>query len=364
MILHPITREIATVHLKQFFRKPIVLFWAIGFPLMMIIILGLAFTYKKESLKKVAVVCESDCSNHFLVQKIEKNKDWIRNNPKKIQNELINFQFHILSFQEALDFLRQGKVKIIIRYNSNQDITEYHFDAKDEDTKKEYILLKRYMNLPTVYSSTTKEKIEPIQEVGNRYIDFLVPGLMGMVISFSCLWGMAWHLVEMRAKKIMKRVYLTNMSKGHFIRGHLFARIIITSVEVLILYIVAKLLFQVNITGSIIAFFIVFFSGLFCFTGISLLIGSRTDNIKVGEGLVDALALPFVLVSGIFFSYHLFPDFLVPIIQYFPLTIIVDSLRSIFTGGANIMDVLPGCIILNIIGFILSSFALRIYKWY
>ena len=156
----------------------------------------------------------------------------------------------------------------------------------------------------------------------------------------------------------------TPMKKSFFMMTMFTSRYVFTILETIVLLIFAKIVFGVSVQGSWLAFAAIIISGSFFFMGLSILLASRTANPQVGNGFISAITMPMMLLSGIFFSYSNFPDFVVPIIRYLPLTLFTDSLRSIINEGSGIMDVLVPLSILSITGLITFTAGLKIYKWY
>jgi ABC-2 type transport system permease protein len=109
---------------------------------------------------------------------------------------------------------------------------------------------------------------------------------------------------------------------------------------------------------------VLFMAGNIAFSGISVLISSHTSNPEVGNGIINAVVTPMMVVSGVFFSYHNFPDWTIPFIRYLPLTMIADSFRSIFNEGAGFSDVWREAFVLTSIGTLSFILGLKIFKWY
>lgn len=225
-----------------------------------------------------------------------------------------------------------------------------------------YILLSSAINDEQLVYETAS--INPLTQKGNRYIDFLIPGLMAMGVMNSLLWGISYAMIEMRSKKLMRRMVATPMRRSEYLISIFVARLSITVIEALLLLGFAFAYFHISIQGSVPALLLVFLAGNIAFSGIAILISSRTDNSRIGTGLINVIVLPMTVLSGVFFSYHNFPDAVIPIIQKFPLTMMADSIRSIFIEGAGLAQVSVNALILSSLGLICFAIGLRIYKWY
>jgi len=154
------------------------------------------------------------------------------------------------------------------------------------------------------------------------------------------------------------------MRKSEFLLSHFIARLTLSFIEAVILLLFAWLYFKIQIQGSIFALLLLFLAGDFAFAGISVLIAARISTTRVASAVVNALALPMMVLSGIFFSYHNFPDFVIPYIKVLPLTMLADGMRSIFIEAAGLRDVLFSIISLSALGLVTFVIGLRLYKWY
>jgi len=156
----------------------------------------------------------------------------------------------------------------------------------------------------------------------------------------------------------------TPMKKSNFLLALITARFSMNVVEALLLLLFAWLYFGIKVQGSWPALVILFLAGNIAFSGISILISSRTANPEIGNGIINAIVTPMMVVSGVFFSYHNFPEWAIPIIRYLPLTMIADSFRSVFNEGAGFVDIWREALVLATIGIVSFTTGLRIFKWY
>lgn len=236
----------------------------------------------------------------------------------------------------------------------------YHFDPLNPDAQLTHLTLEREIS----GGASSSASVRPLQTKGTRYIDFLIPGLIALGIMNSCLWGIGWTLIETRMKKLLRRMVATPMKKSVFLMSHIVTRIVLGGVETALLLLFAYLYFGTTITGSFVAFVMVFLAGLFAFAGIGILTASRTAKTETANGLINAVTLSMMILSGIFFNYHNFPDWAIPVIQVLPLTVLADAIRSIFIEAASLADVLIPIVILTITGLVTFVTGLKIFKWY
>ncbi len=204
----------------------------------------------------------------------------------------------------------------------------------------------------------------PLTVAGTRYIDFLIPGLMAMGVMMSSLWGMSWSVIEKRSKKLLRRMVATPMKKSHFLIAMMTVRVGMNAIESGLLFIFAHFAFGITIQGDVSALALIFIAGNVAFAGISILVSARTGNTEVANGIINAVSLPMMLLSGVFFSYHNFPAWSIPVIQKMPLTLLADGMRSIFIEGGGYAAVALPSLILAVVGVVSFAGGLKIFRWY
>ena len=363
--------QLILIHYREFIREPGILFWSIIFPVAMAWVLGIAFSKQSELVQQVALIENREMKyapfREFLndsetTTKQEDGEDLVYFE-KIITAEKLgktSFRFISTNWDNGILMLKRGQVNMILKEHA--DSLEYFFDPANPQAKMVYIMLSSALS--DQYLLYEKATINPLTQTGSRYIDFLVPGLIALGIMNSLLWGISYALIEMRSKKLMRRMVATPMRRSEFLISFFVARLSITIIEALILLTFSYFYFRISVQGSIIALISIFLAGNICFSGIGILISSRTANSRIGNGLINVVTMPMMILSGIFFSYHNFPDFAIPIIRKMPLTMLADSVRSVFIEGAGISQVAGNSAILAGLGALCFLIGLRIYKWY
>jgi ABC-type multidrug transport system permease subunit len=205
--------------------------------------------------------------------------------------------------------------------------------------------------------------LEPVSEPGGRYIDFLIPGLLGMNMMNGGLWGVGFVLVEMRIKKLLKRLAATPMRRADFLLAVLSGRLIVILLEVALLLGFGHVLFGVAVRGSWLALGLISALGCLCFASMGLLVGSRAVRSETAAGLVNVLTLPMMLLSGVFFSYERFPEWLHPLLRLLPLTALNDALRSVLNEGAGLLEQTGRLGVLLAWTALCFALALRRFRW-
>ena len=356
------TTQLISVIFKEFLRNPGIVFWSILFPILMAWGLGLAFTKQDQLIRSVAWIQNSTENTVFISKTIELNPtDEILTLEAGNENSgITTYRLMPVTMDEAVIMIKKGQVTLIIDETSGEPV--YHFDPNNPEAQLAYLHITSYLQNPE--ASIIAANIQPIQDVGARYIDFLIPGLIAMNIMFSCMWGISYNLIDKRIKKLLRRMVATPLKKSAFMTAQFVARIGLTAMEIVIIYAFAYFYFDISIQGGFIPFFVLFLAGNVAFTGIAVFVSSRTSNTQIGNGLINLVTMPMMILSGIFFSYHNFPDWAITFIEKLPLTLLADNIRSVFNEGAQFIDVLPPAISLTIIGLMFFTIGIRIYKWY
>ncbi|MFZ2631523.1 MAG: ABC transporter permease [Desulfosalsimonadaceae bacterium] len=375
--------QLISAHFKDIIRHPAVIFWGIIFPILMSLGLGVAFTRKPDIIRQVAVIGQEHAASpmssspgassgkdarmiaDFLEHHAEKMKSEGSGKPAyhiTIKDEKLGnttFVFRETTWDQAMVLLKRGNLSVVMSESNGR--IEYHFDPLNPDAQFAYFRLAGIVN---GQAAPAIDNIRPLTVSGTRYIDFLVPGLMAMGIMMSCMWGMSYGMIDKRSKKLLRRMVATPMKKSYFLMALMTVRIVMNAIEASLLFLFAWLAFHITIQGSMLGLVAIFLSGNIAFGGIAIFVSSRTDNTEIGNGLVNAVVMPMMVLSGIFFSYHNFPDWSIPVIRKLPLTLLADGLRGVFIEGAGFSDVLAPAAVLLAIGGVFFSVGLKIFKWH
>ncbi len=202
-----------------------------------------------------------------------------------------------------------------------------------------------------------------MREPGSRYIDFLIPGLLGMNLMGSAIWGMGFAIVDARRKKLMKRLVATPMPRHYYLLSFLLSRLLLLVVEVGVLLGFGALVFGVPVRGSLLDLALLCVLGSLSFSALGLLIASRARTIEAASGLMNTVMMPMWIVSGVFFSAQRFPDFVQPIIKALPLTAAIDALRTNMLQGASLAQLAPQMGVLAAWLMVCFGLALKLFRW-
>ncbi len=350
-------------HLKEFIREPGSMFWSFGFPILMSIGLGLAFSGKKEIMHGVGLIPSSN-NQEILVRNTFFGggvpKDTLIEKRFDNENGLTRYAFHITSWENAEVLMKRGIISSILTEEGGKMV--YHYDPLNPEGELIQIQLSNFFKYGHLGQDTGS--IRPLKTQGMRYIDFLIPGLLTLGIMMSIMWGVCYSLIEKRSKKLLRRMVATPMRKTDFMTAYWASRLVLTVFDSVVLLVFAYFFFGVVIQGSIAALALIFLAGNIAFFGLAILISSHTANTQVGNGMISLITTPMMVLSGIFFSYQSFPPWAISVIKVLPLTKFTDEVRAIVNEGAGIIDVLDGVAILGVFGAVTFFIGLKIYKWF
>lgn len=370
--------QLIMANVKELIREPGVLFWGIVFPILMSLGLGVAFTKKKDVVVTIAVVGQnqliyqpsgssSALLSFLLVNKTipehDKQGNMIRQltiPDEKLGNT--TFIFRSLAWQEAMVMLKRGNLNLVM--DEKDGVMQYHFDPMNPDAQLTYLKLSKLLNTTGPVVKEASSEIKPLTVSGTRYIDFLVPGLIAMGVMMSCMWGVSYAIIERRSKKLLRRMVATPMKRSNFLVALITVRVLMNFVEAGLLFLFSWLAFNITIQGNVAALFAMFISGNFAFAGIAIFLSSHTAKTEVGNGLINALSMPMMVLSGVFFSYHNFPEWSIPTIRTFPLTMMADGIRSIMIEGAGFAETAVPIAILSLTGLVFFVAGMKIFRWH
>jgi ABC-type multidrug transport system permease subunit len=202
-----------------------------------------------------------------------------------------------------------------------------------------------------------------VHQAGSRYIDFVIPGLIGMNIMGSTVWSLGYSIVDARRRRLLKRLIATPMSRAQYLLSFLISRLALLVIEVAVILGFAMAVFGVPLRGSLLQVGLIAILGVFAFGGLGLLIASRATTIEGASGLMNAVMLPMWVLSGVFFSAEHFPAVVQPLIQALQLTATIDAMRATMLRGDGMLQVGPELAVLALWGAICGAIALRVFKW-
>jgi ABC-type multidrug transport system permease subunit len=339
--------ELTAMRVREFLREKEAVFWVFIFPVLMTFALGIAFRNTAPDKTPVAIeAAATDSRVNEIAGVLSRSPD---------------ITATVMNPEEAAQALRSGKVAIVVK--PGNDSFEYRFDPTRPESRTARLLVDDVLQRGQGRTDVIKVGDEQVTEPGARYVDFLVPGLIGMNMMGSGLWGVGFTVVMARSRKLLKRFAATPMKHTHYLLSFILSRLVFLFLEVAAVVVFATVAFGFTVRGSWLILALVAVLGGFTFSGIGLLVAARPTTIEGVSGLMNFIMLPMWLLSGTFFSSERFPQVLQPFIKALPLTALNDVLRAVMNEGAGLStNWIPIAIL---IAWCSASFvvALKIFRW-
>jgi len=333
--------QLTLLRYREFVREPEALFWALVFPVLLTTGLGVAFRNQPEQIVRVAA------STPALA-------DALRRDPLLL--------VELADEAAARQSLRRGTISLVVQSAPDGKVT-YLFDDTNPDARVARARADRAVQSAAGRVDPVAAVDERWQETGSRYIDFLVPGLVGMGIMGNAIWGLRFAIVDARRRHLMKRIVATPMRPRDYLLSFLLWRLALLVFEVGIPVGFGMVVFGVPMRGSVPQFAGLCVLGSLAFSALGLLIASRARTIEAVSGIMNLVMMPMWILSGVFFSAQRFPDGVQPVIRILPLTALNDGLRAVMTEGRGLAGIALQLAIVTLWGIASFAVALKIFRW-
>src|ERR1017187_10103176 len=337
---HPLA-QLTLVRFLEFTREPEALFWVFIFPILLAAGLGIAFRNRPADVLKIATVTPQ------LAQSLRQEKllDVAELPAAAAENALLN-----------------GKVALLVVTGPDGRVV-YRYDSTNPEGRTARMLADRAVQRAAGRVDPVASTDQFMREPGSRYIDFLIPGLLGMNLMGSAIWGMGFAIVDARRRKLMKRLISTPMPRHYYLLSFLLSRLVMLGIEVAAVAGFGHFVFGVPMRGSAAALVALCVLGSLSFSALGLLIASRAKTIEAASGLMNAVMMPMWIVSGVFFSSARFPAALQPAIHALPLTAAIGALRANMLQGAGLAQLAPQMGVLGAWLIVCFALALKLFRW-
>jgi ABC-type polysaccharide/polyol phosphate export permease len=341
---HPIV-QLTLMRIRELVREPGVLFWIFGFPILISVGLGLAFRTKSPETPTVGALPGTPAD---VTASLERGGVKVRP----------------LDAGAARLELRAGRVALVlVPPDRPGGPLGYRFDPVRAESRLARATVDDLIQRAAGRRDPRAVGDQPVTERGARYIDFLIPGLVGMNLMSGSMWGIGWVIVNMRVRKLLKRLLAAPMRRRHLLYAQALARLLLIPVEVFAILLFARLAFDVRVTGSLLALGVLCVAGSASFAAIAILVASRAQNNETVSGLMNLVMMPMFVLSGVFFSATHFPHSMQPLINALPLTALNDSLRAVIVDGAGLSAVVRPLIVMGVWGVVSFAAGLRLFRW-
>ncbi|MGI9014640.1 MAG: ABC transporter permease [Phycisphaerales bacterium] len=350
-------RELTRIRVLSFLREPEAVFWVFVFPLVLAAVLGFAFRSSTVAPSVVGVI-ESPVTQKIIdVLDASQEIDLKRfDNAELAHNQLRKAAIDVL--------LAPGETGENAAEDNHPII---HADATRTEAAMAQLRIEQALRHAEQEQALDQPEdmftVVPLTEAGSRYIDFLFPGLIGMNLMGTGMWGIGFAIADVRRRNFLKRLLVTPMRRSSFFLSFMLSRLVFLALELTVLTVFAILVLGVPFRCDVISYGLICILGALVFAGMGILIASRARTIEGVSGMMNGVMMPMWLASGVFFSYERFPEFLHPALQMLPLTALNDALRALMIDGESILS--QGKEIAVMVGWSILSFAvaLRIFRW-
>jgi ABC-2 type transport system permease protein len=335
--------ELTLARVREFIREPEALFWTFLFPILISLALAIAFPTTAASRVLVGVAPGA------AAEPLRKTLASI--------DGIVVLEVTPDGEQRAL---REGDVHLIV---VDTVPPTYRFDPAREESRVARLVvddaLKTAAGRPDPWQATE----QPVSIAGSRYIDWFIPGLVGLSLMSNGMWGVGFPITQARLRNLLKRFVASPMRRRDYLLAHMFARLLGVPAEVGLPLAFGVMAFGMPLNGSLVTIAIVGVIGALAFAALGLLLASRARTFEAISGLMNLAMLPMWILSGIFFSASNFPDVMQPFVQALPLTAVIDALRAVVLDGATLMEISDELLLLIAWGVIPFGVALRLFRW-
>jgi ABC-type multidrug transport system permease subunit len=332
--------QLTSTRFRLYLREPEAIFWTFVFPILLAVGLGIAFRNRPADVLPVGATTAQ------LTQALAADKG-----------------LTATTMDEAAGTHALATGGILLLAIQQPGGVEYKFDDTNPDARNARLLADRAIQVAAGRQEAVRAADLPVHEVGARYIDFVIPGLLGMNLMGTAMWGIGFSIVEVRQKKLLKRMVASPMPRWQFLASYLLSRLTLLIVEVIFFLGFARLAFHVPFRGPLweLAFLCVLTS--VAFSALGLLVASRAKTMEAASGLMNLVMLPMWILSGIFFSATRFPAVIQPLVRVLPLTAANDALRGNMLQGMGLGQLIAPVAILVIWTVAAFAVSLRIFRW-
>jgi ABC-type multidrug transport system permease subunit len=339
---HPLV-HLTAWRIREFTREPEALFWVFVFPVLLAFALGLAF--KNRAVQVVAVAVERGSGAADLMQALD---------------AAAGVAPVLVDSSEARNRLRTGRVALVVRPG---EPVVFVYDSTRQESYVARLVVDQAIQRAAGVEPRRAVVDRRVTEKGARYIDFLLPGLIGMGIMGTGMWGVGFGIVKTRNQKLLKRLIASPMRRSEFMLSFVLSRLFFLVLEVGSLLAFGALVFGVPFRGSLLAVAVISVLGAMTFAGLGLLVASRSRTIEGVSGLMNVVMVPMWICSGVFFAYSNFPEPMQPFLQALPLTALNDALRAVILDGTGLAATVGFLGILAAWGVGSFGVALKVFRW-
>ncbi len=354
--LWPALRELTLARVREFLREPEAVFWVFAFPVIMTCALGVAFRTRVDEPVRVGIERTGSVGGTA-------GRTGAVHEPARAAEALRQaggFEVRPVDPADVERALRDGAVEVVV---TPGEVPTYRFDPGRAESRLARLAVDAALQRAAGRADAFEARQDAVRAVGSRYIDWLVPGLLGMNIMGTGMWSTSFAIVTARTRKLLKRLVATPMPRSAYLLSLVGSRLMFLVGEATVLVAFGWVAFGVAVHGSVAALAVVSLLGALTFGGIALLVSSRVQTIEGVSGMLNLVMVPMWVFSGVFFSSANFPEALQPFVQALPLTALNDALRAVMNDGEPLVAIWRELAVLAAWGGVSFTLALKLFRW-
>lgn len=347
--------QLTLTKLREYIREPESMFWVFVFPVLMTCVMGIAFRDSSSGRVHAGVVTDPRASAAYqtaatrLLQRLGADP---------------RIDVRSVSADEAASLLRDGELSVVVIPSDDGRGVTYRFDRTRPESSVARFTVDDVLQRSAGRADAFTPDEELVELPGSRYIDWLVPGLLGMNVMITGIWGIAFSVGMSRAKKLIKRLSATPMRRGEYLASQVAGRLIFLPLEAGLLIVFARYAFDVPMHGSWMLLTAIILLGALSGAALALLCASRARSFEAVSGFINLAVVPMWILSGVFFSSAHFPEAVQPFVQALPLTALNDALRAVMLAGDGLTAVAHEMVILTAWTAVCFLLTLKIFRWH
>lgn len=274
---------------------------------------------------------------------------------------------------DAIPLLSLDQVEIVTYPGEERDavrerVRRHQLDVLIDFERGVFVINQESQNAPVVRlllgtPEQTQLTEEAVTGAPIRYVDWLIPGVIGMNMMFSCLFGVGYVIVRYRKNGVLKRLKATPVSAFTFVTAQAFSRFVIVIITSIVVFTGTNLIFSFVMNGSYGTLLVLTMAAILCMIAIGLVFAARLRSEELANGLMNLVTLPMLALSGVFFSLEGSPEILRRLSRALPLTHFTEGARAIMVDGATMGEVLPNILVLTAIAIGALGLSSLLFRW-
>ena len=326
----------------EFVRNKEDFFWNLIFPVLLIAGFSYMFSGAQQSSFTIGLLGNIPTEDYPLVQM------------RSVNYVDYNLSDNTISKQQILDRIRFHQIDMLIDFDSGV------FYLNEQSTNAE--ILRSLVEL-SQYQSQIVLNEKQVSGKAIRYVDWLVPGIIGMNMLFSCLFGVGYGIVRYRKTGVLKRLKATPISSFGFVSAQMVSRFIIVFITSIIVFVGTDVFINFMILGSYLNLLLLTGIAVLCMNSLGLLFASRLKSEELLSGIMDVVEFFVIMLSGVFFSLEGKPLLMRQISRFIPLTHYIEGARKIMLEGSNLLAIMPNLLSLSAITLVFLILAGILFRW-